>query len=161
MTEFAPPPGQGYDLQRVYTENKPDFWFRWADRWWRLPNLQMLDIEVQLTVMGFQGKVTADDADINALRDMVNELFTLVLDEGQQGQGAAFQQTTRPLHALLQLMSQWAEQSGADEGESEASAGSSTSTGRPSKRTSTAGTASGSRKRSTGRARAGTPPASS
>src|SRR6185436_8384052 len=115
----------------------------------------------QLQVMGLHGKVNADDVDVDALRDMINELFTLVLDEGRDGQGAEFQETTRPLHALMQLLSQWSEHSGADEGESEASDGSSRSTGRPSKRTSSAGTASGSRKRSTGRGRAAAPPASS
>lgn len=160
MTDFAPPPGQGYDLQRTYTENKTDFWFRWADRWWKLSNLQMLDFEVQLQAMSFQGRV-AEDADTATLGSFVNELFDLVLEEGHEGQSADWRKVSRPLPALMNILSQWSEHSGADAGESEASAGSSESTGRPSKRTSNAGTASGSRKRSTVRGRAATPPANS
>ncbi|GGN39443.1 hypothetical protein FHR83_006717 [Actinoplanes campanulatus] len=163
MTEFAPPPGQGYDLQRTYAENKPDFWFRWADRWWRLPNMHMLDFDIQVDVMGFQGRVSEDNPDVNALKAMVNDLFDLIMDAGHEGQASDWRAVKpRPLPMLMDLLSQWSEQSGVDEGESSASTSSSPSTGRPSKRTSKPSTASGSARRSTARPReAGALPANS
>lgn len=161
--EFAPPAGQGYDLQRVYSENKPDFWFRWADRWWRLPNLNMLDVEVQVRVMSFQGRVSEDNTDAAALLGFVNELFDLLMEAGHEGQAADWRDVpARPLSMLMDLLHQWGEQSGADEGEDSASAGSSKSTGRPSKRTSRPSTGSASARRSTARTRgAAVPPGNS
>jgi hypothetical protein len=164
--EFAPPPGQGYDLQKVHAEQSPPFWFKWADRWWMLPNVNLLDFEVHIEVLGFAGKLSdlsdvATEDDIKALTEYVNNLFVKLLDAGKPGQGADFLKCSRPLKMIVDLIFQWKEHSGGDEGESSASAGSSKSTGRPSKRTSTATTKSGSRTRSTARTRKpATPPAS-
>lgn len=160
---FEPPAGQGYDLQQVYAEAKKDFWFRWADRWWRLPNLHMLDFELQSKVMGF-GALTdgLGAADTSELAGHVNTLFDLIMESGREGQAAEWRETVRPIAMLLKLLNQWTEGSGAVEGESSASAGSSKSTGRPSKRTSTRSTGSASRKRSTTQTgSAGSPPGNS
>jgi hypothetical protein len=153
-TEIAPPPGQGFDLQRTFAEKKADFWFRWADRWWQLPNLNMLDFEIQIQVMSFQGRISEDNTDAATLLAFVNELFDLLMEAGRKGQAAEWRQVQRPLPALMTMMSQWSEHSGVDEGESSASADSSKSTGRPSKRTSKPSTGSASRTRSTARTRA-------
>ncbi|BAL87294.1 hypothetical protein AMIS_20740 [Actinoplanes missouriensis 431] len=152
--EFAPPPGQGYDLQKVHTEQNPEFWFRWADRWWMLPNIHLLDFDTHIDVLSFGSKFAnisddATEADIAVLKEHVSALFAKLLDEGRAGQGADFIKVKRPLNVLLDLIDQWKSHSGSDEGEASASAGSSKSTGRPSKRTSTATTKSGSRTRST------------
>lgn len=153
---FEPPPGAGFDLQQVYAEKKTPFWFRWADRWWQFPHLLMLDFEVQAQVEDFHKSIDGV-TDMDALRGHFNDLFTLIMGAEQSAEWA---QVTRPLPAVMTLLNQWLEHSGSDAGESEASAGSSKSTGRPSKRTSTGTTASGSRRRSPAK-KAATPPANS
>jgi hypothetical protein len=148
--EFTPPPGKGVDLQQKWEATAEPFWFRWGDRWWRLPHLSMLDFSVQARVESFHETIE-NVTDVEVVTDRVNTLFRLIMGEEQ---GGAFAHVDRPLNVLLDILNQWITHSGAEPGESAASTGSSTSTERPSKPTSTATTASGSRKRSTGRARA-------
>lgn len=165
MSDRRPPEGEGYDLQKVYAEKAKPFWFHWEDQWWTLPHLRMLDFEVQARVSEFDfgelAEVSGDEA-IEAAKAKVNELFALLMGPEQAAEWA---EVSRPLEPLLDMIQQWSKHSGADQGESSASAGSSRSTGRPSKRTSTASTGSGSRKRSTAKkaapAKAVTPPVSS
>ena len=142
MSEVKPPEGEGYDLQRVYAEQVRPFWFRWADRWWQLPHLKMLDYEVQARIEAFDfGELTSDDA----AKQKINELFDLIMGPEQ---GAEWRTVTRPANMILDMIRAWAKHSGTEAGEAPASSGSSASTGRPSKPTSTASTASASRKRS-------------
>ncbi len=159
--EFAPPPGKGVNLQQKYADKLDDFWFFWADRWWKLPNLNLLDFDIQLQVMAFQGRVSEDSTDAEALKSLVNDLFDLIMEAGHPGQAADWREVTRPLTMLLGMLGDWSEHSGVDEGESSASTSSSKSTGRPSKPTSKRSTGSGSPRRSTAQTRAaGAPPAS-
>lgn len=149
MTDLQPPEGEGYDLQAVYAEDNKPFWFRWADRWWMIPHLKMLDFEVQAEIENFDfSSVTAPeggDVDVAAARAKLNELFDLIMGE-QQGQ--QWREVPRPIGFLIEMLNKWTTHSGAKPGEAPASESSSASTGRPSKRTSTGSTASGSRKRS-------------
>ncbi len=151
MTERRPPEGKGYDLQRDYTQDVEPYWFRWADQWWTLPHLKMLDFEVQLEVFKLQGAVN-DITDPDQLKDQFNDLFDLLMGAEQ---GTEFRKVERPLQALMVMLTNWRAHSEADEaeGESSASDGSSKSTGRPSSRTSNASTKSASPKPSTRRAR--------
>lgn len=144
--EQGPPEGEGYDLQAVYAENLKPFWFRWGNRWWQLPHLRMLDFEVQARVESFQDDVTAVGDNVDQLRALVNGLFDMLLGEEQ---GVEWRLISRPGDAILDMIHAWMKHSGATPGESAASDGSSKSTGRPSKRTSTGTTGSGSRRRST------------
>lgn len=144
MTAPQPPEGEGYDLQAVYAENVKPFWFRWADRWWQLPHLKMLDFEVQARVETFQDVIAAADG-VDQMRERVNELFDMLMGDVQ---GADWRMVPRPGNAILEMFQAWAKHSGATEGEASASDGSSRSTGRPSKRTSSGSTGSASRKRS-------------
>lgn len=145
MTDMTPPEGEGYDLQRIYAEKKP-FWFYWADRWWKLPNLQMIDFEIQVKVATFDfADLTEDAAGVEAAKKKVNDLFDLIMGEEQ---GAQWRLVSRPIQPMLEILHRWSEHSGAESGESSASNGSSGSTGRPSKRPSKPSTGSGSRRRS-------------
>ncbi len=129
---------QVYDLQRLYVEKAGGpFTFTWADREWVLPNILMLDIAVQDRI---------ENLDTSAGLDVMNALFDDIMGPEQ---GAEWRQVVRPLPMLMDLLQAWTEHSGAKLGEAEASAGSSRSTARPSKRTSTGTTGSTSRKRST------------
>jgi hypothetical protein len=162
MSDLEPPEGEGYDLQRVYAEKLKPFWFRWDDRWWKLPHLRMLDFEVQAQVESFDFGALTDSKDIEATKTRVNDLFTLLMG-GELG--AQWRTTVRPLTMLLDMVNRWVEHSGGTPGEAQASPDSSKSTGRPSKRTSTASTGSGSRRPSRAKkaapAAAATPPGSS
>ena len=130
---------EGYDLQRVYGEKVGGpFSFRWADRWWTLPNMLMLDFEVQDRIENLD--TTAAD------KDALNALFDELLGPEQAPE---WRKAARPIGALLDMLRQWTEHSKAKLGESPASDGSSKSTGRPSNPTSAASTASNSRKSST------------
>lgn len=142
MTESKP-----YDLQRVYAEKagKP-FEFTWGDRVWVLPNLLMLDIEVQ-------DRIERIDTTVSTV-ETFNSLFDDIMGAEQ---GAEWRQQTRPLPMLMDLLSVWTEHSGAQMGEAPASADSSKSTARPSKRTSKGSTASASRKPSRAPRKAATP----
>ncbi|WP_250029812.1 hypothetical protein [Paractinoplanes maris] len=140
-----------YDLQRVYAERagKP-FEFTWADRVWTLPNLLMLDIEVQDRIENLDpGSSTVET---------FNSLFDDIMGAEQ---GAEWRQQVRPLPMLMDLLAAWTEHSGAQLGEAPASDDSSKSTGRPSKRTSKGSTASASRKPSRAPRKAATPRVSS
>lgn len=155
MTAPEPPEGEGFDLQAVYAENGVEpFRFRWADQWWELPHLLMLDFEVQARVEEFDPTTTT--------KDDINIFFVDVM--GQE-QADRWRQVTRPAPMLMAMLRQWVKHSGGTPGESAASDGSSKSTGRPSKRTSTGGTGSASRTRSTAKkatpAKAVTAPVSS
>ena len=142
---------QGYDLQRLYAEKVGGpFRFRWADRWWELPNMRMLDIELQDRIEKLDEAV----ADL----DTMNALFGDLLGAEQD---AEWRKVPRPLGMLLDMFAAWTEHSKAKLGESPASDGSSKSTGRPSKRTSNGSTASASASRSAPRKRAATPRGSS
>lgn len=146
MSDLQPPEGEGYDLQRIYSEKTKPFWFRWEDQWWKLPHLKMLDFEVQARVAGFDfASLAADDMGVDEAKKKVNELFDLLMGVEQS---ARWSKATRPLEPLLDMIRQWSEHSGGNSGESSASSGSSESTARPSKRTSTGSTESGSRRRS-------------
>lgn len=153
MSVRKPPPGKGYDLQREYTKGLDPYWFRWADQWWELPHLKMLDFEKQLDVMSLQTAV-ADIADTEALKAKLNEVFAMLMDAEQNTE---WRTVDRPLQFLYDLLDQWrthSEVTEEEQGESSASGGSSKeSTRRPSKPTSKASTASASRKPSTPRAR--------
>lgn len=154
VTERKPPEGKGYDLQNDYLAGIEPFWFRWADQWWELPHIKMLDIDVQLEVLGFQGKVAElSDDDTAQARAVVDELFAKLMGAEQ---AAEFEKTVRPINFIFDMLTKWREHSKTAEeqqGESSASAPSSGSTGRPSKRTSKPSTASASPARSTPRAR--------
>ncbi len=127
-----------YDLQRVYAEKAgTPFVFTWADREWTLPNILMLDIEVQDRIENL------DSA--HSTIDTFNALFDDIMGAEQ---GAEWRKQIRPLPMLMDLLQAWTKQSGAQLGEAPASDDSSKSTGRPSKRTSSGSTASGSRKQS-------------
>lgn len=157
-TVQQPPEGEGYDLQQVYAEAAKPFWFRWADRWWQLPHLRMLDFEVQAAVESFDfAELTGEGVTAEQAKAKVNELFDLIMGE-QQGQD--WRKQTRPLPMLLDMLQAWMKHSGAEQGEASASGGSSRSTGRPSKRTSTGSTGSASRRRSKA-VQAASPPVSS
>jgi hypothetical protein len=142
MTETQTSDGV-FDLQQVYAEQAGPFRFRWADRVWELPHLRMLDFEVQLKVATFADSLTGV-TDVEGTRDRINDLFSLIMGVEQ---GEAWAKVQRPVNMIGQLFEQWTKHSGAAEGESSASNGSSTSTGRPSKPTSTASTTSASRRR--------------
>jgi hypothetical protein len=161
VTARRPPAGAGYDLQRDYTTGLEPFWFRWADQWWDLPHLKMLDFETQLQVISMQDQV-AEFNDVERVKAALNDLFTMLMGAEQ---AAEFAKVDRPIQALMDMLHRWRDHSGdteEEQGESSASAGSSPSTGRPSKRTSSGSTASASPKRSSGRVRkTATPPASS
>jgi hypothetical protein len=132
MTEKKP-----YDLQRLYAEKAGGpFEFTWGDRTWTLPNLLMLDIEVQDRI---------ENVDPSGGVESFNQLFDDIMGAEQ---GAEWRKQVRPLPMLMDLLQAWTEHSGAQLGEAPASAGSSKSTARPSKRTSTGSTASASRGRS-------------
>ena len=148
--EFTPPPGKGFDLQLKWEAQSEPYWFKWADRWWRLPHLSMLDFAAQARVESFHETI-ADVTDVDTVTDRINTLFRLIMGEEQ---GTAFAHVDRPLNVLLDILHQWITHSGGEVGESEASTGSSKSTERPSKPTSTATTTSGSRKRSTAKPKA-------
>lgn len=140
-----------YDLQRLYAEKAGEpFTFRWADQEWTLPNMRMLDIEVQDRI---------ENLDTSAGVGTLNTLFDDLLGAEQ---GARWREVVRPLPMVLDLFQAWLDHSKGALGESGASAGSSKSTGRPSKRTSKPSTGSGSPKPSSRRTRTtGTAPASS
>lgn len=140
-----------YDLQRLYAEKAGGpFTFRWADREWTLPNMRMLDIEVQDRI---------ENVDTSAGVDTLNTLFDELLGAEQ---GARWREVVRPLPMILDLFQAWLDHSKGTLGESGASAGSSKSTGRPSKRTSKPSTGSGSPKPSSRRTRTtGTQPGNS
>jgi hypothetical protein len=141
-----------YDLQRLYAEKAgTPFEFTWADRVWTLPAMRMLDITVQ------ERLETLDTA--AATVDTVNQLFDDIMGPEQ---GAQWRTVPRPLGMVMDLFQAWMEHAQADLGEQEASAGSSKSTGRPSKRTSKRSTGSGSAQPSSRRARkTATPPVNS
>ncbi len=160
---------EGYDLQAVYAENAKPFRFRWADHWWELPHPKMLDFAVQAAVESFDyDAISESGGDLGIAKQKVDELFTLIMGREQ---GVAWAKVeVRPLPMLLDLFAKWMESTGVTPGEASASAGSSKSTGRPSKRTSNASTGSASPKRSrpakatsqrAPRKAAGTPPANS
>jgi hypothetical protein len=139
MTEKKP-----YDLQRIYAEKAGDpFDFTWADRVWTLPNMRMLDIEVQERIENLNTAAATAETIFVLFDEMMGE------EQGQQWRNVR----PRPLPMIFDLFEAWLEHSKAELGESAASDGSSKSTGRPSKRTSNASTASGSAKRSSPRAR--------
>lgn len=149
MSDLQPPEGEGYNLQRVYAEKAKPFWFFWEDRWWKLPNLQMLDFEVQIQVAEFDfGSLTEDSAGLAEAKEKVNSLFDLIMGEEQ---GPEWRKTVRPINMINDMLRSWGEHSGSESGESSASDGSSKSTGRPSKPTSKGSTGSASRRRSPAR----------
>jgi len=158
VTEVQPPEGEGYDLQQVYAEKIRPFWFRWADRWWQLPHLKMVDFEVQAKVESFEALAEKIGDDVDAAKAEVNALFDLLMGDAQ---AADWRATARPVGMLFDMLRAWVKHSGAEPGESPASDGSSKSTGRPSKRTSTGSTESASRRRSPAKKAVATPPASS
>jgi hypothetical protein len=141
-----------FDLQRLYEEKTGGpFTFTWANQVWSLPNMRMLDIATQERIEGL------NDAAANV--ETINVLFDELLGAEQ---GEQWRHVTRPLGMISDLFSAWLDHSKQAMGESQASAGSSKSTGRPSKRTSKASTASGSPAPSSRRARkTATPPANS
>ena len=147
LGDRQPPAGEGYDLQQVYAEKMRPFWFRWADRWWELPHLRMLDFEVQGQVADFDFSIlaTSDSDALEEAKTKLNQLFDLLMGPELAGE---WRKVPRPLEVLLDMVQRWSKHSGTDVGESSASDDSSGSTGRPSKPTSTGSTASGSRKRS-------------
>lgn len=162
MTARKPPPGvTGHNIQRDYTANIEPYWFQWADQWWELPHLKLLDFEVQLDVLGMQG-LAEDLTDAESAKNALNSLFDLLMDPEQ---AAEWRKVSRPIGALMDILGRWrthCDVSEEEAGESSASTGSSVSTGRPSSRTSAASTKSASAKRSTPRARKpATPRASS
>lgn len=149
MTDFAPPPGEGDDLEAIYAEKIRPYWFRWEGRWWRLPHIQALDFEAQaqlfaLDLAGLVDKTDASDT-VTEAKDKLNALFDLFMGPEQ---GAEWREVTRPINMLVDLIGRWGAHSGTDAGEPPASTDSSGSTERPSKPTSTGSTASGSRGRS-------------
>jgi hypothetical protein len=162
MTVRKPPPGQGYDLQREYTEGVEDYWFRWEDQWWSLPHRKMLDFEKLMRVAKLQDTFTdLNAANVDEVIATLNNTFTMLMGKEQ---GADFAKVTRPIEMLMDTLNRWREHSGEVEeetGESSASSGSSKSTGRPSKRTSSGSTASASPGRSTPRARKSVTPRAS
>lgn len=143
---------QPYDLQRLYAEKAGGpFEFTWADRTWTLPNMRMLDMATQERLENLDTATTTVET--------INVLFDDLMGAEQ---GARWRQTVRPLPMVMDLFQAWLEHSKSALGESPASAGSSKSTGRPSKRTSNGSTASGSPRRSSPRTpRTVTPPANS
>lgn len=149
MSTEQPPEGEGYDLQAVYAEKAKPYWFKWQDRWWKLPHLRMLDFEVQAEIEAFDfANLVSDDStkdELEAAKEHLNELFDLIMGAEQ---GKAWRDVERPFNMLMDMLAGWTKHSGAAEGEAPASDGSSKSTGRPSKRTSNGSTASASRKRS-------------
>ncbi len=136
---------EGYDLQALYAEQAKPFRFRWADRWWQLPHPKMLDFTTQAAVESFDYEAIAEsDGDLNIAVAKVDELFTLIMGKEQGAEWAKVE--VRPLQMILDLFSKWMESAGVKQGEAQASAGSSKSTGRPSRRTSKGSTASASPK---------------
>lgn len=143
---------QPYDLQGLYAEKAGEpFRFTWADQVWELPSVRMLDIELQ-------DRLESLDADGTTV-DTLNTLFDELLGPEQ---GARWRTVPRPVGMITDLFAAWLGHSSAAMGESPASASSSRSTGRPSKRTSNGSTASGSRVPSSRKPRKSvTPPVSS
>ena len=165
MSDFQPPEGEGYDVQRLSAEQNKPFWFRWNDRWWMLDHIKNFDFKVQHQVESFDFSFD-DGAGIEAYEDRINAMFTLIMGSEQGGDWA--QVPNRPVTMMLDVLREWMNRSGVQPGEAPASASSSPSTGRPSKRTSKGSTGSGSRKRSKAGSPAitaappdGTPPVSS
>lgn len=146
-----------YDLDAVYAEERGDpFLFRWAGQDWELPHFG--DIDWRAAGLAGELEELADaggqaDVPIEALQKLFDYAFGA-------DQAARWAQVSQPSTAMVRLFGAWQKHGGAELGESSASTGSSPSTGRPSKRTSRATTASGSAKRSTASRRSGTPPAS-
>ncbi len=141
-----------YDLQARYAEQAgTPFTFRWADREWTLPHLRDVDFAVQAEIESWDPQKFG--------LDTINDLFAKLFGDDQAAEWA---KVTRPLPFLFMLFDDWLKHCGAEPGESPASDGSSTSTKRPSKRTSSGSTASASRRRSTPRKQtAATPPVNS
>ena len=143
---------QPYDLQRLYAEKTGGpFEFTWADQVWSVPNMMMLDIEQQERIENLNTE--------GATSETVFQFFDDIMGAEQ---GARWREIRpRPLPMIFDLLAAWLAHSKGELGESQASAGSSKSTGRPSSPTSNASTASASRKRSSPRARkSATPPVS-
>jgi hypothetical protein len=141
-----------YDLQRLYEEKAGGpFEFTWADQTWSMPNMRMLDIATQDRIENLEVSGSGVET--------INELFDDLMGTEQ---GQRWRAVVRPLPMILDLFQAWLEHSKQAMGEQPASAGSSKSTGRPSKRTSNSSSASGSPKPSSRRARkTATPPVSS
>ena len=141
-----------YDLQRLYAEKVGGpFEFTWADQVWTVPNMRMLDIEQQERIENLDTE--------GANSETVFKFFDDIMGAEQ---GARWREVRpRPLPMIFDLLAAWLEHSKTLPGESPASADSSKSTGRPSKRTSNGSTASASRKRSTAPQKVATPPVSS
>lgn len=142
-----------YDLQRIYAEKVGGpFEFTWVDKVWTVPNMRMLDIEQQERIENLPTD--------GASSEIVFQFFDDIMGEEQGKQWREIR--PRPLPMIFDLLAAWLAHSKGELGESQASAGSSKSTGRPSKRTSKASTASGSPAPSSRRARkTATPPANS
>jgi hypothetical protein len=147
VSDNEPPEGEGYDLQRVYAEKKKPFWFRWEDQWWKLPHPRMMDFEVQAEIESFDfGSLTQEGGDLEDAKARLNKIYGLIMGEEQAARWRECE--ARPVQMQLEMLNEWMARTGASQGEAPASDDSSRSTGRPSKRTSTASTGSGSRRRS-------------
>lgn len=138
-------PEEGDDLQAMYAEvARLPYRFRWADRWWSLPHIADLDYRTQVKIEQF-----GDDTTLEAVNDLFREIF------GPE-QADEWDKVTQPGPFLELLFGRWVKHSGRKPGEPSASTGSSPSTGRPSKRTSTGTTGSASTRRSTAKKASGT-----
>jgi len=148
VTPVAEP--EVFDLDAVYAEERGEpFTFTWEGRRWELPAFG--DIDWRAAGMQAEMEAAADaDGMAEVGVETLQKLFRFAFGEEQADR---WEKARQPAPAMVRLFSEWQKRSGAAVGESPASTGSSPSTGRPSRRTSTASTGSGSARRSTARKR--------
>lgn len=146
-----------YDLDAAYAETRQEpFRFKWAGHEWELPHFGDVDwraaqLADDLKALGDSDGVA--EVDIEVLQKLFEYAF------GPQ-QAKRWADVPQNVTAMIKLFVAWQEYGGSSVGESSASSDSSASTGRPSKRTSTGTTKSGSRGRSSAAKKNGTQPES-
>lgn len=140
-----------FDLDALYAEQrKAPFQFRWSGETWELPAFSDIDWRALQLAVEIESLANVDnvaDVDVTIIQRMFGYAFS-------PEQAERWERVPQSTTAMIALFGQWQRHGGADMGESSASTDSSASTGRPSRRTSTGTTASGSRPRSSARRKA-------
>ena len=149
-----------FDLDAVYAEERGEpFRFRWQGRDWELPPFGEIDLRA---IESLKDLAALADADETNIAELDISAFNKLLEHGLgPEQWVEWEKVSQPGTAVIRLLNEWQKHSGADVGEAPASTDSSKSTGRPSKRTSSGATGSGSAKRSPARKRTATRTANS
>lgn len=141
-----------FDLDAVSRERRAErapFEFTFRGQKWQMSSLY--------TALDLDTIDAAQNGDLSMIRAAITS--------GLGDQAEDFKVGTLTVDEVVPLFERWTDASGSEPGESQASSGSSGSTGRPSKRISTGSTASASRRRSTAKtgtaAKAASPPVNS